>query len=673
MPNTLLLFFAIIIAGAVSFFQYFYKNNNRSKIHLFLAILRFISIFGLLLLLINPIYSRKSYEIVKTPLAIIADNSASIIDLNANEITEELFKKISENPTLNDKFEVQKYQFDNKFQVFEKLDFKGKQSNIEQVAKNLKSIHKNILFPTVLITDGNQTSGSDFVYSFDESNKVYPIIVGDTTTVFDLKINQINVNKYAFAKNKFPVEVFLQYSGKKNINANFSILQSNSVLNKQTISFSPSKRTQIISVLLPADKVGLQVFKATILSIEKEKNNYNNNKNFAIEVIDQRTNIALISAINHPDLGAIKRSIETNVQRKVTILNPNQIKTLTDYNVLIFYQPTASFKQIFEANKLATINSFIITGTNTDFNFLAQQQTNFEFKMSTQKEDYLANFNPQFNLFALDNIGFDEFPPLQNSFGTIQSTGNVTILLSSKIRNIETQNPLLAFTENEGERTAYLFGENIWKWRLQNHISNKSFEKFDVFLDKTIQFLASNDTKKSLIVTHENFYNQGDPIEILAQYFNKNYEFDEKARLTISVVNSSTKATKKYDLLKTNNAFKVNLEGLSAGKYSFLVKELNSNSTYNASFEIIDFDIEKQFVNPDLAKLSQLATQTKGKLYHPNQVTSLIQSLIENPDYKAVQKTIIKKTPFIDWVWLLVLIALSLAIEWFVRKYHGML
>lgn len=673
MPNTLLLFFAIIIAGAVSFFQYFYKNNNRSKIHLFLAILRFISIFGLLLLLINPIYSRKTYEIVKTPLAIVADNSASIIDLKANEVTEELFKKISENPTLNDKFEVQKYQFDNQFQVFEKLDFKGKQSNIEQVAKNLKSIHKNILFPTVLITDGNQTSGSDFVYSFDENNKVYPIIVGDTTTVFDLKINQINVNKYAFAKNKFPVEVFLQYSGNKNINANFSILQGNSVLNKQTISFSPSKRTQIISVLLPADKVGLQVFKATISSIEKEKNNYNNSKNFAIEVIDQRTNIALISAINHPDLGAIKRSIETNVQRKVTILNPNQIKTLADYNILILYQPTASFKQIFETNKLATINSFIITGTNTDFNFLAQQQTNFEFKMSTQKEDYLANFNPQFNLFALDNIGFDEFPPLQNSFGTIQPTGNVTTLLSSKIRNIETQNPLLAFTENEGKRTAYLFGENIWKWRLQSHISNKSFEKFDVFLDKTIQFLASNDTKKSLIVTHENFYNQGDPIEILAQYFNKNYEFDEKARLTISVVNSSTKATKKYDFLKTNNAFKVNLEGLSAGKYSFLVKELNSNSTYNGSFEIINFDIEKQFVNPDLAKLSQLATQTKGKLYHPNQVASLIQSLIENPDYKAVQKEIIKKIPFIDWVWLLVLITASLASEWFIRKYHGML
>jgi hypothetical protein len=30
-------------------------------------------------------------------------------------------------------------------------------------------------------------------------------------------------------------------------------------------------------------------------------------------------------------------------------------------------------------------------------------------------------------------------------------------------------------------------------------------------------------------------------------------------------------------------------------------------------FEILDFDIEKQFVNPDVDKLSQLATVTNGK------------------------------------------------------------
>jgi hypothetical protein len=51
----------------------------------------------------------------------------------------------------------------------------------------------------------------------------------------------------------------------------------------------------------------------------------------------------------------------------------------------------------------------------------------------------------------------------------------------------------------------------------------------------------------------------------------------------------------------------------------------------------------------------------------------LIENLLQNDHYKAIQKAIIKKTPLIDWIWLLVLIAVSLATEWFLRKYHGML
>ena len=112
---------------------------------------------------------------------------------------------------------------------------------------------------------------------------------------------------------------------------------------------------------------------------------------------------------------------------------------------------------------------------------------------------------------------------------------------------------------------------------------------------------------------------------------------------------------------------------MAAGNYNFVVRELNSNTVYNGFFEILDFDIEKQFVNPDLDKLTQLATQTKGHVIFPNKVDALIKSLLENEDYKSVQKAIVKKTPLIDWIWLLILIAISLTSEWFIRKYNGML
>ena len=68
------------------------------------------------------------------------DNSASIADLKANKSAMEVFQKLSENKELADKFDVQTYQFDTDFLPSDTIDFKGTQSNIDVVAKNLKNI-----------------------------------------------------------------------------------------------------------------------------------------------------------------------------------------------------------------------------------------------------------------------------------------------------------------------------------------------------------------------------------------------------------------------------------------------------------------------------------------------------------------------------------------------------
>ena len=642
--TTLLLILSVIIAAGLSFFHYLYKVKNQSKLNWFLAFLRFMSLFSIFLLLINPIISRKITEIKKTPLPIVIDNSQSISELIATKEASDLYQKIADNKAISEKYDVQLFSFDNEFKSLEQLDFKGNQSHIDGVAKNLKQLYRNTNYPVVLFTDGNQTMGNDYVFSFQENTSVLPVVLGDTTTVFDLKINQINVNKYAFLKNKFPVEVFLQYNGNQAISTTFSIQNGNQTIHKQTVTFSKDKRAQSISVLLNADKVGIAKYKAVISSTINEKNTVNNAKNFAIEVIDQRSVIALISAMNHPDLGALKRSIETNQQRKVSILKPEEVKSLQNYNVLILYQPTASFKAIFEQNKVAQINTFSITGTATDFNFFNQVQNDLLFKMSAQKEDYLANYESNFNLFSQVNINFENFPPLAHKFGTITSKSNINTLLSARIRNVQLQNPLLTFTENGSKRNAYLLGENIWKWRLENNLNKNSFEDFDLFTDKIIQFLVTNASKKNLNVTYESFYNSGESIEITAEYFNKNYEFDEKAQVTIQVTNSKTGRSKKYDLLKSTNSFKANLDGLEAGNYSFKVTEKQSNNSFSGSFEVLDFEIEKQFVNPDKSRLEQLATNTNGEVYYPNQIENLIKSLLENENYIPTQKETIKKS-----------------------------
>lgn len=661
----------IAIASVVSFYQYFYKVKNKSKVHLFLALLRFAVYFGILLLLINPKITKVDYEVQKIPLALVVDNSSSISYLKADETARQIFEKLNTNKDLKDKFEVQSYRFDSEFETDAAFTFKGTQTNIEQVAENLKNIHKNKRFPIVLLSDGNQTVGNDYVYGFPSKTNVFPVILGDTTTFLDLKINQINVNKYAFHKNKFPVEVFLSYSGTQNATANFNVKQGNSTVFQQDISFGPNKKTVILNLLLPANSVGLQLYQANVSSKLQEKNTYNNSKKFAVEVIDQKSEVAIISSINHPDISALKRSIEQNSQRNVTLLQPN-VSDLTKYNVLILYQPNATFKGVFDANNNLQLPIWIITGTQTDYAFLNQKQKDLVFKMSSQSEEFTATFETNFNLFATDNIGFESFPPLNNLYGTVTVNSATNTLLGSKIRAIDAGSPLLSFS-NQSPRTAYLMGENIWRWRMQTNIKKESFEPFDIFVDKIVQYLATTSSRKALVVEHESFYNAGDALIISAQYFNKNYEFDEKARLTIAVKNTQTNATKNYDLLKNSNSFSVDLAGLAAGKYSFIVKELNSNTTYSSTFELLDFDIEQQFVNPNVVQLSQLATQTAGTAFMPDQLETLIESLKNNPDYTAVEKEITTKEPLIDNILVLILMVIFLAVEWFVRKYNGLL
>lgn len=668
--TVLWLLLSILIAGAIAYFQYFHKSVSKSRIRPVLAALRFLGCLALLVLLINPIITRSSFEVQKTPLVVLLDNSASIKELKADQAAKDVLEAFRKS-NLDERFAPAFFKFDQDLNPIDSLAFDGRHSNHDAAARGLEEIYRSSRFPTILLTDGNQTRGSDYTYSFSRG-PVFPVILGDTVQHPDLRIERINVNKYAFLNNQFPAEVFLRYSGNRPVSAQFTISQEGEVITRQSVTLSPEQSAKTLQVLLPAKKSGVCQFVANLSGNLQEKNTYNNSKRFAVEVMDQKSGIALVSAIAHPDLGAIRRSIETNAQRQVTLVRPYELKDLSPYNVLIYYQPVAAFKPVFELNKQARLNTLTITGMATDFEFLNREQSVLAFRNSGQPEDYQAVHQADFTVFAQDDIGFGKLPPLEHPFGAVTVKQPVNTLLTATIRNIPADAPLLTFTET-GSRQAFLLGENIWKWRMHLHAQSDSFDEFDRFLDKTIQFLATSGVKKSLVVNHERFYNSGDAIEITAQYFNKNYEFDHTARLTATVVNKANRQSRTYDMLKGQNSFKANLDGLPAGTYQLTVRERQSNAVYNAQFEVLEFDIEKQFVNADTQKLKQLAETTDGQTYTPNQVESLIKKLAADEAYAPVQKKVTTKSPLIDWIWLLVVIAAAFSCEWFIRKYHGML
>jgi hypothetical protein len=78
-------------------------------------------------------------------------------------------------------------------------------------------------------------------------------------------------------------------------------------------------------------------------------------------------------------------------------------------------------------------------------------------------------------------------------------------------------------------------------------------------------------------------------------------------------------------------------------------------------------------VNPDNIRLTQLSNRTKGAIFYPNQLENLLKQLEADERYLSVQKQTINKSPLIEWKAILVFLISLLALEWFVRKYFGLL
>ena len=666
---------AAVIAFALAVFMYGYKSKYRGTLRWLFGTLRFLTLFGILLLLINPKFKSETFTIVKPSLPVVIDNSSSISELNQTENVSAILSKLKENDAINDKFDLSFFAFGSDFKATDSVTFTENNTNIAKALSATNEVFKNTIAPTLLISDGNQTLGSDYEFSSATvKNPIFPVMLGDSITYTDLKIERLNTNRYAFLKNQFPVEAILVYNGTGSVPSQFIISQGAAIVYRQNVLFTETNNTKTISITLPASRVGIQKYTAQVVPLDNERNKVNNSKQFAVEVIDQATNVLLISNIVHPDMGMFKKAIETNEQRKVTFAKPSEaIPKLADYQLVVLYQPNRSFAPVFSEISALKMNSFIISGTETDWNFLNSAQSVFQKEVTGQREDASAALNVNYGAFSMEDIGFSNFPPLPTLFGELQITGPHEVVLNQIVSGYNTGNPLLATAEINGKRDALWDVEELWKWRAQSFLQNNNFQEFDEFVGKLVQYLASNKRRSRLEVSNESFYYNNSPIKISAQYFDKNYVFDTRASLTISVVEQESKQRTVFPMLLKNNFYEVDVNSLAAGEYTFTVAVGDEAIARSGSFTILDFNVEQQFGNANVAKLNRIAANTKGMAYFPNEIDILIESLINDDRFQSIQKSEQKIVPLIDWKYLLALIVLFLTAEWFIRKYNGLI
>jgi hypothetical protein len=677
-------FVPLCFAVGVLFAWLMYTASDKDKelkpwIKYSLFACRMLLVTALCFFLLNPLIKRMINEKEKPVIIVAQDNSSSLLNAKDSSFVKNEFVKQLKNIASDwaDKYDVRFYRFDSRTEQNDTINFKGKETDFSNLFSEIDNNYSNRnVGALVLASDGVYNKGTNPVYGAEKLKfPVYTIALGDTTTIRDLLVKKVDHNDVAYLGNKFPVEITIdsrKLQGKESI---LTISTQGKKVAEQRVQINSSDFTQTYNFILNADKPGVQKYVAAISPLEEEQNRLNNSQPFVIEVIDTREKIAIISSAPHPDVAAIKESIEENQNYEVETFLLNEFNgSVKPYSLVILNQVQMSSPGgVKVLNDLVQNNTsyFLISAYGGDKIPGVNVQA-----MNMKYNDAEAILNKSFSLFTLSEAlqkYTKEFPAVKSVFGNYSISNSAAVLFSQRIGIVETENPLLLFNTNGEQKSGIFLGDGLWRWKLRDFADHGNHDLFNELISKIVQYLSVKADKSFFRVKTKKVVNENEEVELEAEVYNNSYELITDPDVTITITNENNKNFN-YAFSKTGLGYRLNVGLLPPGEYSY--KAVTNNGTkaqeHRGFFTVKEIVAEKINTVADHQLLQQLSTRTNAKMYYPSQLNELKNVLLNNENIKTITYTQKDVKDLIDIKLIFFLLLALLTIEWFVRKYSGL-
>lgn len=673
------------LLGAVYAGVLYYKEYKLDAIAKWLKnsllIFRFLAVSIIAFLLLSP-FIKTIFNKTEKPIIIFAqDNSNSLLihqdsAFYANNYLKEL-NALKEK--LEKDYEVKSFTFGEKVKEEGTIDFAEKTTNIAELfeAVETKFYNRNI-GALILSSDGVYNEGFNPVYSAENTNyPIYTIALGDTTIQPDIVLKEAIANKITFLNNKFPIEILGLAQSCKGEKTTLSVSHKNKVVFTKT--YDITKNNQLIeeTIILEAKEKGVQHYTISFSALANEVSTKNNSKEVYIDILDGRQHILLLAHAPHPDLKTLKTSIETNENYEVSTTYFDDFDGNFDpYNLVVLHQfPTYSpvwLRKISEKN----LSVLYILGNQSNTNAFNQFQTHIKVLQSNQRSNTTTpalteNF-PLFNLSEATLKQVPNFPPIESIFGTYLPQEKAYVLFNQKIGNVATEQPLMVFFQEGKNKAAFISGEGLWRWRLNEFAKNNNHQAFDEIINKTVQFLSVKDNKDKFRVIVDNQFNENQEIIFNAELYNNSYELVNTPEVKLELKNEAG-VDYQFVFNKTGNTYVLNAGILPVGSYSYLASTTFSGEQYavKGQLQINPLLVELNNTVANHQLLQNVANKYNGKMVLPPTINELEQLIKENTAISSViyEETDIKEIIHIKWIFFLILALIST--EWFIRKRNG--
>lgn len=644
-----------------------------------MAAFRFLTVGVLSFLLLSPLIKTVKRTVEKPVIVIAQDNSESLVAGKDSAFYRKQYKNNLERliNNLSDKYDVRTFSFADKIielQGLDSIDFKDKKTNISALFADIDTRYSNRNLGAVIVaTDGLYNSGSSPVYASDKIKApVYTVALGDTTVKKDIILLKTDHNRIVYLGNDFPVEVVVNAKQLKGKSSTLTISKNNTTLFSQVINFNSDAFIQTVPVFLQAKEAGLQHYKVRLSSLPEEMTTANNVNDLFIDVLDARQKILILGEGPHPDIAALKRTIESNQNYEVESYTLEGFdQSIKKYDLVILFQLPATRNPIAKIKAdLAAAGTplWIFTGGTQ---VVKEDLTVNEIQRSNECEPVLEQNFPLFTLSDDFRKGVGDFPVVTCPFGNINAgTGNV--LLYQRIGNVQTKTPLMSFFTNTENKLAIFYGEGIWRWRLQDYAAHGDHRLTDELISKTVQYLSLKTDKSFFRVKGKNNFPENEPVELEAEVYNESYELINEPEVNIVITDGNNKKFP-YVFSKTSNAYRLNAGVLPVGEYTYEARVKVGEKLYaqKGQFSVSALQIELTNTVADHQLLYQLSRSHGGEMVYPSDLDKLVEKLQARDDVKSVSYSENKLDDLLNLKWIFFLIMGLLSVEWFIRKRNG--
>lgn len=646
--------FCLLAGAAYSFILYRkdpkQQDDTSGSWRLPLALLRFISVTLIAFLLLAPLVKRHVNTHEKPIIVLAQDVSESV------------------QPVDHKLWEFDSPQFD-----IVRDSFGGKTTDIAAALQDIADRYAGRnLGAVVLATDGIFNQGANPTTAATSlAVPVYTVAMGDTTHHPDATIAHLRYNHVAYLGNQFPLEVTIRAHRLKGQRSTLTVTHNGRRLHTQEIAYTDNTFSTTENITLDADRAGLQSYTITLTGATTVS------RTIAVEVIDGHQKIALVAAAPHPDIAALRHAIEKNPNYQIELIEKADFSNhkLGEYSLLILHNlPDGRFQLPPAALQIPTI---FVVGSQTDLGRFNALHSGLEIVAKARKTDEVtAARNGAFALFNFDEDAsqrIEQLPPLTAPFGTYRPAANLQSLFTAKIGNVASDRPMIAFCQQEGIRRAFVIGEGMWRWRLQDYLMTGSHNDFDQLVEKMVVYTSLQTNKERLHVTTRHIYRLGENVVIEAELYDDNYEPVNTPEVSLELRSDLKPSAQQYAFNRSGNGYSLPLGTLEPGQYAYTASTTLAGKRYTTSGNFIVEDINLEQVNhvADHALLNTIAQTTGAQMLYPDQLDQLPQLLAERDDLKSVVYAHTRYTELLNLPLLFILIVLLLSAEWALRKLKG--